>query len=88
MFYAKKSSKGKDDIMVNIIKEKVDKFEELVNFFKNLWNELLKFFKDKFFSSNEYDDLIEDLYNEDIFDDTDIEKVKGNEDIEKDNFKL
>ena len=74
--------------MVNIIKEKVDKFEELVNFFKNLWNELLKFFKDKFFYSNEYDDLIEDLYNEDIFDNTDIEKVKGNEDIEKDNFEL
>lgn len=73
---------------IDELEEKVDKLEELVNFFKKLWNKLLKFFKDKFFSSNEYDNLIENLYDEDIFDESDIEKVKGNEDIEKDNFEI
>lgn len=73
---------------IDELEDKVDKLEELVNFFKNLWNKLLKFFKDKFFSSNEYDDLIEDLYDEEIFTESDIEKVKGNEDIEKDDFEI
>ncbi len=73
---------------IDELEDKVKKLEELVNFFKNLWNKLLKFFKDKFFNSNKYDDLIDDLYEEDIFDESDIEKVKGNEDIEKDDFEI
>ena len=77
----------KDDY-IDELEEKLDKLEKLVNFFKNLWNKLLKFFKDKFFSSNEYDDLIEDLYDENIFDESYIEKVKENEKIEKDDFEL
>ena len=73
---------------IDELEDKVDKLEELVNFFKNLWNKLLKFFKDKFFNSNKYDDLIDDLYEENIFDESDIEKVKGNEGIEKDDFEI
>ena len=55
-----------------------------MNYFKELWNKFIKFF-----SSNKYDDFINDLYDEDIIDDNDIEiiqnnlKEKENDDIER-----
>lgn len=52
---------------------KVDKLQETLNYFKELWNKFIKFLQDKFFSSNKYDDLIDELHEEEIIDD-DLER--------------
>ena len=53
-----------------------------MNYFKELWNKFIKFF-----SSNKYDDFINDLYDEDILDDNDIHIIQNNsKDNEKDDF--
>lgn len=62
--------------------QKVSKLEEILNYFKELWNKFIKFF-----SSNKYDDFINDLYDEDILDDNDIHIIQNNsKDNEKDDF--
>lgn len=53
---------------------KVDKLQETLNYFKELWNKFIKFLQDKFFSSNKYDDLIDELQEEEIIDDDDLER--------------
>lgn len=34
----------------------------MVDYSKELWKKFIEFLKDKFFSSNKYDDFINDLY--------------------------
>ena len=69
------------------MEEKVTKLEEALNYFKELWQKFIEFLQDKFFSSNKYDDLINDLYDEDIIDDNDIKIIQNNsKDNEKDDF--
>ena len=60
------------------ISSKVSKLEETLNSFKGLWNKLIKFLQDKFFSSNKYDDFINDLYDEDILDDNELDIIQNN----------
>lgn len=68
-------------------KKKVTKLEEALNYFKELWQKFIEFLQDKFFSSNKYDDFINDLYDEDIIDDNDIKIIQNNsKDNEKDDF--
>ena len=38
----------------------------MLNYFKELWDKLIKLLQDKFFSTNKYDDIIDELY-EDYF---------------------
>lgn len=69
------------------MEEKVTKLEEVLNYFKELWQKFIEFLQDKFFSSNKYDDFINDLYDEDIIDDNDIKIIQNNsKDNEKDDF--
>ena len=69
------------------MEEKVTKLEEALNYFKELWQKFIVFLQDKFFSSNKYDDFINDLYDEDIIDDNDIKIIQNNsKDNEKDDF--
>ena len=49
-----------------------------MNYFKELWNKFIKFF-----SSNKYDDFINDLYDEDILDDNDIDIIQNNKNNDK-----
>ena len=51
------------------IKDKVSKLQEALDYFKELWKKFIKFLQDKFFSSNKYDDLIDELHEEEIIDD-------------------
>ena len=55
---------------------KVSKLQEALDFFKELWNKFIKFLQDKFFSSNKYDDLIDELHEEEIIDD-DLEIIQN-----------
>ncbi len=52
-----------------------------------MWQKFIQFLQDKFFSTNKYDDFINDLYNENILKDNDIVVIHNNsKDNEKDDF--
>ena len=59
-----------------MLEDKVDKLQETLNYFKKLWNKFIKFLQDKFFSSNKYNDLIDELHEEEIIDD-DLEFIQN-----------
>ena len=62
---------------------KVSKLEETLNYFKELWQKFIKFLQDKFFSSNKYDDFINDLYDEEMIDDNELGIIQNNKNIDK-----
>ena len=61
---------------IDMLEDKVDKLQETLDYFKKLWNKFIKFLQDKFFSSNKYDDLIDELHEEEIIDD-DLEVIQN-----------
>lgn len=63
---------------IDELEDKVSKLEEALSYFKELWRKFIEFLQDKFFSTNKYDDFINDLYNEDILDNNDIEIIENN----------
>lgn len=60
-----------------MLEDKVSKFEEMLKYFKNLWKKFIEFLQNKFFSTDKYDDVINDLYNEDILDNKDIDIIQN-----------
>ena len=60
-----------------MLEDKVDKLQETLNYFKELWKKFIKFLQDKFFSSNKYDDLIDELHEEEIIDDDDLAVIQN-----------
>ena len=62
---------------IDMLEDKVDKLQEALNYFKELWQKFIKFLQDKFFSSNKYDDLIDELHEEEIIDDEELEVMKN-----------
>ena len=50
----------------------------MLEYFKNLWKRFIEFLQNKFFSTDKYDDIIQDLYNEDILDNDDIDIIQNN----------
>lgn len=57
---------------IDMLEDKVDKLQEALNYFKELWNKFIKFLQNKFFSTNKYDDIIDELHEEEIIDDDDL----------------
>ncbi|MDD6093349.1 MAG: hypothetical protein PUB90_01965 [bacterium] len=57
--------------------DKISKLEEALNYFKELWRKFIEFLQDKFFSNNKYDDLIQELHEEEILDDNDLDIIKN-----------
>ncbi len=51
---------------MDMLENKVSKLQEKLDCFKELWNKFIKFLQDKFFSSNKYDDLIDELHEKDL----------------------
>ena len=68
-----------------MLEDKVDKLQETLNYFKKLWNKFIKFLQDKFFSSNKYDDLIDELHEEEIIDDNDLDNIQNDRNNDKSN---
>lgn len=62
---------------IDLLEDKVDKLQETLNYFKELWKKFLKFLQDKFFSNNKYDDLVDELYEEEIIDNNDLEVIQN-----------
>ena len=44
---------------IDMLEDKVDKLQETLNYFKELWKKFIKFLQDKLFYKNKYDELIE-----------------------------
>ena len=65
------------DYTIDMLEDKVDNLQEALDYFKELWNKFIKFLQDKFFSSNKYDDLIDELHEEEIIDDEDLEVIQN-----------
>lgn len=70
---------------IDDLEEQVSTLEDLVNRFKNLWEKFVEFLKDKFFDSNDYDKVINELKDKEILNKEDINTIYGKE---KDDFKL
>ena len=85
--YADEGISAKDDKRPAFeeLKDKVSKLEEMLEYFKNLWKRFIEFLQNKFFSTDKYDDIIQDLYNEDILDNDDIDIIQNNS-KDKDDF--
>lgn len=62
---------------IDELEDKISKLEEALNYFKELWRKFIKFLQDKFFSNNKYDDLIQELHEEEILDDNDLDIIKN-----------
>ena len=63
---------------IDELEVKVSKLEEMLEYFKNLWKRFIEFLQNKFFSTDKYDNIIQDLYNEDILDNDDIDVIQNN----------
>lgn len=62
---------------IDELEEKVSSLEQMLNYFKELWDKFIKFLQDKFFSTNRYDDIIDELYEEEILDNDDMDTIKN-----------
>lgn len=62
---------------IDELEDKISKLEEALNYFKELWRKFIEFLQDKFFSNNKYDDLIQELHDEEILDDNDLDIIKN-----------
>ena len=60
-----------------MLEVKVSSPEEMLNYFEELRDKLIKFLQDKFLSTNKYDDIIDELYEEEILDNDDIDTIKN-----------
>ena len=48
------------------------------------WKKFINYLQDKFFSSDKYDDFIDELYYNDIIDDNDLDTIKNEYSSSKD----
>lgn len=62
---------------IDELEDKISKLEEALNYFKELWRKFIKFLQDKFFSNNKYDDLIQELHEEEILEVNDLDIIKN-----------
>lgn len=75
---------------IDELEDKVSKLQEAISYFKELWRKIIEFLQDKFFSSNKYDEIVNELYHENIIDDNDLDiiqneyKTKKKDDIDMD----
>lgn len=72
---------------IDELEDKVSELQNIVDYFKDLWKKFIEFLKDKLFSTNKYDDFINDLYDEDILGDNDVDIIQNKSmENEKDDF--
>ena len=68
---------------IDELEDKVSELQKIVDYFKELWEKFIEFLQNKFFSTNKYDDFINDLYDEDILDDNEIDIIQNNKNNDK-----
>lgn len=65
------------DDTIDMLEDKVSKLQEALNYFKELWQKLIQFLQNKFFSTDKYDEIIEELHNENVIDDNDLDIIQN-----------
>lgn len=68
---------------IDELEDKISTLQETLNYFKGLWKKFIEFLQNKFFSTNKYDEFINDLYNENILDDNEIDIIQNNKNNDK-----
>lgn len=63
---------------IDELEDKITALESALDYLKKLWEKFIKFLQDKFFSTNKYDDIINELYNEEILNDNDVDIIQNN----------
>ena len=63
---------------IDELEDKITVLESALNYLKELWEKFINFLQDKFFSTNKYDDIINELYNEEILNDNDVDIIQNN----------
>lgn len=63
--------------IIDDLEDKVSGLQETLDYFKELWEKFIRFLQDKFFSSNRYDDIINELYEGEIIDDNDLNIIQN-----------
>ena len=63
---------------IDELEDKITALESALDYFKKLWEKFIKFLQDKFFSTNKYDDIINELYNEEILNDNNVDIIQNN----------
>lgn len=63
--------------IIDDLEDKVSGLQETLDYFKELWEKFIRFLQDKFFSSNRYDDIIDELYEGEIIDDNDLNIIQN-----------
>ena len=72
---------------VDELEDKVSALQQALDYFKELWRKFIEFLQDKFFSTNKYDDFINELHEKNVNDDNDLDNIQNNyKDNEKDDF--
>ena len=71
--------------IIDELEDKVSELQKIVDYFKELWKKFIEFLQNKFFSTNKYDDVINDLYDEDILDDNEMDMIQNNKSNNKSN---
>ena len=69
--------------IIDELEDKVSELQKIVDYFKELWKKFIEFLQDKFFSTNKYDDVINDLYDEDVLDDNEMDMIQNNKNNDK-----
>ena len=63
---------------IDELEDKVSKLQEALDYLKKLWQKFIAFLQDKFFPSNKYDEIVTELYHENIIDDNDLDIIQNN----------
>lgn len=67
-----------------MLEDKVSKLQEALSYFKELWQKFIQFLQDKFFSTDKYDDFIQELHEEKVIDDNDLDIIQNEYSKKKD----
>lgn len=64
------------NVTIDELEDKLSELQKIVEYFKELWKKFIEFLQNKFFSTNKYDDFINNLYDEDILDNDDLDIIQ------------
>lgn len=72
---------------IDELEDKVSKLQEALSYFRKLWRKFIEFLQNKFFPTDKYDEIITELYHENIIDDNGLDEIQNNyKYTEKDDF--
>lgn len=65
------------DDTIDMLEDKVSKLQNALSYFRKLWQKFIQFLQDKFFSTDKYDNFIQELHEEKVIDDNDLYRIQN-----------